>query len=78
MTTETSISSISGGNLNPISKSSAASVTNHVNKKLLSSDKIENLQVFENCPDPISGSVLEKVKPNLFLMNIESVLKLCL
>lgn len=68
MTTETSISSISGGNLNPVSKSLAASATNHVNKKLLNSDKIESLQVFENCPDAISGSVLEKVKSNIFLM----------
>lgn len=59
MTTETSISSISGGNLNPVSKGTA---TNHVNKKLVNSDKIENLQVLENCVDPIGGSVLEKVR----------------
>lgn len=60
MTTETSISSISGGNLNPVNKGTA-SATNHVNKKLINSDKIENLQVFENCVDPIGGSVFEKV-----------------
>lgn len=64
MTTETSISSISGGNLNPVSQSSA-STNNNVNKKLVNSDKIENLQVSENCVDPRS-SVLEKVYLRIF------------
>lgn len=61
MTTETSISSISGGNLVSVNKS----INRGTNAKerhglSISSDKIENLQLHENCVHPTGVKKVKK------------------
>lgn len=52
MTSETQISSISGGNLNPGAKKSNSELNHEQRKRnfVFNNDKIENLQLHENVP----------------------------
>lgn len=67
MTTETSISSISGGNINPTisfsGKKSNSDLSHEQRKRnfVLNNDKIENLQLHENITSSPSSTTWNKV-----------------